>query len=111
MKVSLSGIDAPGIPKAHTTALDSYHQKAKSYLSGLILNKIVDIKGYGLDRNDHVLGVISLEGKNINIEMLRAGFGEVSSEKLSKKLDLRPFQEAQKEAQKAKRGLWSQDKS
>ena len=109
MKVSLAGIDAPEISNADTTTVDSYNQKAKGYLSDLILNKIVDIKGYGLDRNEHVLGVIFLEGKNINIEMLRAGFAEVSHEKLSKKLDLGPYQEAQKQARKDKRGLWSKD--
>ena len=74
------------------------------------MNKVVEIKGYGLDRYNDVSGVIFLKGKNINIEMIRAGLAEVSSEELLRDLDLDPYRKAQNEAMKAERGIWSQVK-
>ncbi len=108
MKVSLAGIDAPQISRTRKNPDQSYSSRAKTYLIELVLNQLVEIKGYGLDQNDHVLGVIFLEGKNINIEMIRAGLARVSSEKSPKDLAPGPYREVEKEARKAERGIWSQ---
>ena len=110
MRVSLTGIDAPEISRIKENPGQPYGERAKEYLAKLILNKIVEIKGYGLDQNDDVAGVIFLKGKNINIEMIRAGLAEVSGEELPRDLDLGPYQKAQNEAMKAERGIWSQVK-
>lgn len=107
MKVSLAGIDVPQIPRTKKNPGQPYSRRAKTYLTELVLNQLVEIKGYGLDQNDNVLGVIFLEGKNINIEMIRAGLARVSSEKLPKILALGPYREVEKEARKAERGIWS----
>ena len=107
MKVSLAGIDAPQISRTKKNPDQPYSRRAKTYLTELVLNQLVEIKGYGLDQNDHVLGVIFLEGKNINIEMIRAGLARVSSEKLPKDFALEPYREVEKEARKAERGIWS----
>ena len=76
----------------------------------LVLNQLVEIKGYGLDRNDDVSGVIFLKGKNINIEMIRAGLAKVSGEELPRDFDLGPYREAQNEAMQSERGIWFQVK-
>jgi len=107
MKVSLAGIDAPQISSTRKNPDQLYNRRAKTYLTELVLNQLVEIKGYGLDQNDNVLGVIFLEGKNINIEMIRAGLARVSSEKLPKEFDPVPYREVEKEARKAGRGIWS----
>ena len=107
MKVSLAGIDAPQISRAKKNPYQPYSRRAKIYLTELVLNQLVEIKGYGLDQNDNVLGVIFLEGKNINIEMIRAGLARVSSEELPKDLAPGPYREVEKEARKAERGIWS----
>ena len=110
MRVSLTGIDAPEISRIKENPGQPYGERAKEYLAELVLNKVVDIKGYGLDRNDRVLGVIFLKGKNINIEMIRAGLVEVSSEELPRDFDLGPYRQAQNEAMRSERGIWSQVK-
>jgi len=74
----------------------------------LVLNKTVDIKGYGLDRYERLLGVVFLNGKNINLEMIQAGLAEVYRGKPPGALDLGPFWQAEKEAREAKRGMWAQ---
>ena len=107
MKVSLAGIDAPQISRTKKNPDRPYSRRAKTYLTELVLNQVVEIKGYGLDQNDNVLGIIFLEGKNINIEMIRAGLARTSSEKLLKKLEPGPYREVEKEARKAERGIWS----
>jgi endonuclease YncB( thermonuclease family) len=42
-----------------------------------VLNKDVEIKEYGQDRDGRTLGVVLLEGKNVNLEMIKAGYAEV----------------------------------
>ena len=110
MKVSLAGIDAPENFITKGNPSQPYGECAKEYLAELVLNKVVDIKGYGLDRNDCVLGVIFLKRININIEMIRAGLAEVSREELPRDFDLGPYRQAQKEAKGSERGMWSQVK-
>jgi endonuclease YncB( thermonuclease family) len=71
------------------------------------LNKIVDIKGYGLGRYNRVLGVIYLDGNNINLEMVKQGLAEVYQGKSPRGLYLIPYRNAEKEARAAMRGMWS----
>src|SRR5210317_1758734 len=72
IKVRLVGIDTPETSKKKRDPGQPYSQQAKKHLAKLVLNKTVDIKGYGLDRYGRVLAVISLDGMNINLEMVRA---------------------------------------
>ena len=72
-----------------------------------MLNEIVDVKGYGLDRYNRILGVISLGDKNINVEMIKAGLAEVYRGKPPRGLDLAPYRNAEREARAEKRGMWS----
>jgi micrococcal nuclease len=108
IKVRLVGIDAPEISRKKREPGQSFSYQAKEFLADLVLNKPVDIKGYGLDRYNHVLGVIYLFGTNINIEMVRAGLAEVYRGKPPYGFDLTPYWEAEKEAKEAKKNMWSQ---
>lgn len=81
--------------------------RAKNYLTELVLDEIVDIKGYGLDQHERVLGVVSFKGKNINLEMIRAGVAKVYKGCHPVGLNLEPYRRAEEEARKAKRGMWA----
>ena len=74
----------------------------------LVLNKKVDIQGFGHDRYGRVLGLVFVDEKNVNLEMVRAGFAEVYRGEHAKGFDPRPYLEAEKEARKAKKGMWVQ---
>ena len=73
----------------------------------MILNKTVDIKGYGLGPSNPVLGVIYLNGKNINLEMVRAELAVAYRGRPPEGFHITTYLEAEKEAREAKKGMWS----
>jgi endonuclease YncB( thermonuclease family) len=101
------GIDAPESSRKKREPGQPYSQEAKKYLAGLILNKTVDIKGYGLDRYNRILGVIYIDGKNVNLDMVEAGLAEVYRGLAPKRFNLSRYWQAEKEAREAKKGMWS----
>jgi len=107
IKVRLAGIDAPETSKQKGSPGQPFSQKAKNHLTSLILNKNVDIKGYDLGPYNRVLGVIYLDDKDINLEMIKAGLAEVYRGKSPKGFDLRPYLQAEANARKHGIGIWS----
>ena len=107
--VLLAGIDAPEIDSRKIQQGQPYGQEAKRYLETLILNNVVDIKGYGLGPYpcNHLVGEIYLKDKNINIEIIKKGFAEVCCEKPPAGLNIAPYLEAEREAKAAEQGMWS----
>ena len=108
IRVKLIGIDAPEMAYAKRIPGQPYSEQARAYLAELILNKIVDIKGYGLDDSGRVFGVININGKNINLEMIKAGLAEVSHGRLPRKFKVAPYRNAEREAKIAGTGMWTQ---
>lgn len=108
IKLRLAGIDAPETSKRKTGLGQRYSQEAKEHLAGLILNKAIEIDGYGYLKGDLMLGVIFLDGKNINLEMVRAGLAEVYPEEPPKELNLDPFFKAERQSRAEKKGIWIQ---
>jgi endonuclease YncB( thermonuclease family) len=107
IKVRLAGIDAPEMPRRKAELGQPYYQKAKNYLEAWGLNETVDIKGYGLDRFNQILGVIRAGTKDINLELIRAGMAEVDrGNNPPKGLDLTLYRKAEKMAREEKRGMW-----
>ena len=102
IKVRLAGIDAPETPMG-----EPYAAKAKKHLAGMIWDKTVEILGHGLGPSNRVLGIIYLNGKDINLEMGRAGLAIAYRGRLPKGFDFTPYIEA--EAREAKRGMWSSE--
>ena len=105
--VRLVGIDAPETSKNKHEPGQAFSQSATKYLANLVLNNNVDVKGYGTDRYHRILGVVFVDGHNVNIEMIKAGLAEVYRGKPAKSLDLDPYWNAETEAKKAKRGMWA----
>jgi micrococcal nuclease len=107
MKVSLAGIVSFEILMKKRGQKQTEHHRARNYLAELLLGKIVDIKGYGLDQYERVLGVVFLKGKNINLEMVRAGLAEVYKGNHPVGLNMEPYRKFEEEARKTKRGIWA----
>jgi endonuclease YncB( thermonuclease family) len=108
IKVRLAGIDAPETPRKKRYPGQPFSDASKKFLAGLLLNKDVEIKGYGLGPNNRIIGEIFVNGKNVSHEMLRAGLAEVYQGKSPKNLDLKSYRRLESEARDANRGIWSQ---
>jgi endonuclease YncB( thermonuclease family) len=107
IKVNLIGIDAPEISIKKNVSGQPYGQQAKKFLASMVLDKKVIIKGYGSDRYNRVLGVVYIDGKNVNLEILKAGLAEFDRSNRPKIFDPMPYQLAATAAKKAGAGMWS----
>jgi endonuclease YncB( thermonuclease family) len=88
--IRLVGIDAPENSNNKRRDGQPFSRQSTQHLAGLVLNKTVDVKSYGVDRNGRTLGeVFLLNGSNI--EMVQAGLAEVYRGKPASGLDLGPY--------------------
>ena len=98
-KIRLHGIDAPEKKQAFGNA-------SRKFLAGLVANREVRVAWSKRDRYQRILGTVFVDGKDANLEMLKAGMAWHY-----KKYDSTPaYAQAESEARTAKRGLW-QDKN
>ena len=96
-KIRFHGIDAPEKSQA-------FGQKSKQHLSSLVFGKDVRVKYKSRDKYGRVLGTVYVDGKDVNLEMIRAGLAWHY-----KRYDKNPaYAAAENEARAARRGLWSE---
>ena len=85
-----------------------FGQAGTKYLARLVLKKIVEFKKYGQDGYERTLGVVFLGGKNVNLEMVKAGSAEVHRGPPAAGFDSAPYWKAEGEARTVKKGMWAQ---
>jgi micrococcal nuclease len=107
IKIRLVGIDAPETSKKKNQTDQPFSRKSTKYLTSLVFNKHVDLKSCGTDRYGRILGVIFVGEKNVNLEMVKAGLSEVYRGRPAKGFDVKPYWNAENEANKAGIGIWS----
>jgi len=104
--IRLVGIDAPEVSHVKNAPGQPFSEAATKHLTGLVLNKTVEIKSYSPDRYGWMLAEVELDNRNINIEMLKAGYAEVyRGDYPVKGLDTKPYRQAEEEARAAKRAM------
>jgi micrococcal nuclease len=108
LTIRLVGIDAPEVSHKKRESGQPFSQQSTKYLAGMVLNKSVSIKEYGYDRYGRTLAVVFLDGKNVNLEMVKAGFAEVYRGEHAKGFDPGPYLEAEKKARAERKGMWVQ---
>jgi endonuclease YncB( thermonuclease family) len=96
VKVRLEGIDAPELKQA-------FSQQSKQAMSEMVFGKVVTLHVTGVDRYKRTLAVVTADGVNANLELVRRGLAW-RFDKYSKDAALLA---AQHEAQAARRGLWA----
>ena len=106
IRVRLAGIDAPETAKQQIPA-QPYSRKSKEYLEKAVLNKTVQIKGYGRDQYDRQLAEVFVSGRNISIELLESGLAEVYRGKLPEALNAQAYRQAEMNARNSRKGSWS----
>jgi len=100
-RIRLQGIDAPELHQAFGT-------QSKKGLSDLIFDREVTVEYEKTDQYGRVVGKILLDGKDVNLEQVKAGmawhYKEYQREQSPTDREL--YARAEDEARNARRGLW-----
>jgi micrococcal nuclease len=107
LQVRLYGIDAPEI-RRDTEPGQPCGETAKQVLTGMILGKTVTLEIWDFDPSRRTLGIVYLDGRNINKEMLLMGMAWASPLHISTP-HTHEFLKAEQRAKETKRGLWKDD--
>ncbi len=95
IKIRIDGVDCP------ETSQD-FGAKAKTFTSEMVFGKDVEVKEKGLDKYGRTVGSVFVEGKNLNLELLKAGlawhYKQYSKDEA--------YSEAEKKARENMLGLW-----
>ncbi len=112
LKARLYGIDAPETDKInnHTGIISipgqPYGEESKNALEKKVMGKKVKLDILDIDKYRRMVGMIYLDGRNINLEMVKEGYAEAFIEYLREPYK-KEFLEAEREARLAKKGIWS----
>jgi len=100
-RIRLAGIDAP---ETHQT----FGEQSSQSLSGMIFDKDVGVSYQKIDQYGRIVGKILLDGKDINLEQVKAGmawhYKFYEDEQTPEDREL--YAKAEAEARAARRGLW-----
>jgi len=98
----LQGIDAP---ESH----QAFGAQSKKNLSDLVFNREVTVEYEKTDQYGRIVGKILMDGKDINLEQVKAGlawhYKEYQREQTATDREL--YARAEDEARSARRGLWA----
>jgi endonuclease YncB( thermonuclease family) len=112
LKVRLFGIDAPETPKINrrTGHINKpgqpYGEESWKTLEIKIMRKQVRLDIIDIDRYKRMVGIIWLDNRNINLEMVSEGYAEAYVEYLKAPYRSK-FINAEQEARTARKGIWS----
>lgn len=112
LRVRLYGIDAPETPKvnAHSGQVNKpgqpYGVESWRALEDKIKGQQVRLDVLDIDKYRRLVGIVWLDDRNINLEMIREGYSEAFLEYLKPPYRAQ-FLEAEREAKSAGRGIWS----
>ena len=97
IRIRLHGIDCPERGQDFGTA-------AKTFLIDMVAGKVVKVEKMDTDRYGRTIGMVFIDGKNVNEELLKAGLAWHY-----KYYDKNPeWTKLEEEARKEKKGLWIQ---
>lgn len=99
VKIRLYGIDTPEKGQA-------FGNKAKKYTASLVAGKVVDIEPITKDRYGRTVALVRVSWKNVNEEIIRAGYGWVYR-KYCKKSFCGDWYKLESKARKSGIGLWA----
>ncbi len=104
-EIRLYGVNAPEVK-------EPYYQEALSFTKNLVLNKEIvyeQEEKYKEDKFGRLLGYVFIDGKNLNIELIRNGLAKVVLYQKRAKLKYQDeLIAAEKEAKEKRIGVWSE---
>jgi endonuclease YncB( thermonuclease family) len=108
--IRLVGIDSP---ETGVKGLNGqpFSREARSYLETLLNNREITLKSYGADNYHRQLAEIFLDGKNLNLEIIKQGLAEVYRGAPPKTLDIQIYLKEEEKARSAGKGIWQLKKN
>ena len=112
LKIRLYGIDAPETDKINNKTGrvnkpgQPYGEESMSALANKIMGKKVKVDILDIDKYRRMVGMIYLDNRNLNLEMIREGYAEAFIEYL-KEPYRSEFLKVEREARSTKIGIWS----
>lgn len=112
LRVRLYGVDAPETPKINrrTGRVNKpgqpYGEESWKALKSRIMGMQVKLDIIDIDRYKRVVGIVWIDSRNINLEMVKEGYAEAYVEYLREPYRSQ-FMRAEMEAKSAKSGIWS----
>jgi micrococcal nuclease len=95
IKIRLHGIDCP-------EKSQDFGNVAKQFLSNSIFGKMISVKEMDIDRYGRTIGMVTIDNKNVNEELLKAGLAWHY-----KHYDKNPkWTKLEDDARREKKGLW-----
>lgn len=98
-KIRLYGVDTPEKKQA-------FGQKAKDFTATLVAGKVVDIDPVDQDRYGRTVGLVTVDGRILNEELIKKGFAWVYRQ-YCKRGECREWLMFESQAKAAKIGLWA----
>jgi endonuclease YncB( thermonuclease family) len=98
-KIRLYGVDCP-------EKSQDFGTKAKQFTANMVFGKIVEVKEIDRDRYGRTVGIVLIEEKTLNAEILKSGLAWVYSRYCNQAF-CSDWQVIQNVAKKARIGLWS----
>jgi len=108
--IRLCGIDSPEMGGKGMKG-QPFSREARSYLETLLKDREITLKSYGADSYHRQLAEVFLDGKNINMEMIKQGLAEVYRGDPPKALDIQPYMIEEAKARSAGKGVWQLGKA
>jgi endonuclease YncB( thermonuclease family) len=98
VKVRLYGIDCPEQGQA-------FAKRAKQFTSKMAYRKTAHVEGITTDRYSRIVGMVLVDGLNLNEELIRVGLAWVYTRYCDRPI-CQKWKRLESEAREAKRGLW-----
>jgi micrococcal nuclease len=99
-KIRLYGIDCP---EKH----QDFGQRAKQFTSDMVFSKDVEVDSVDQDRYGRTVGIVTITGKSLNEELVKAGYAWVYEQYCKKATLCENLRVLQEQARSNKTGLWS----
>lgn len=105
--VHLAGIDAPEMPKRKSGKGQPFCKQARELLAKLVVNQKFSFQAVSPLLNQQVSAVVFSQGKNVNLELIKAGYAEVYKGNLPSGFGIEPYQNEEALARKSEKGMWA----
>jgi micrococcal nuclease len=105
-KIRMVGIDAPETGGGRQKG-QPFSREASEFLSKRVADRSVSLTAYGMDSYNRILAEVFAGQINVNLELVSAGLAEVYPGRTPPGFDKTPYLQAQEQARRSLRGIWS----